>query len=556
MKHFCKFLTALLLLSTIAMAATTDLNKPRKVVTDASINAGESVFWSKDTVYVMDGYVYVEEGAVLTIESGAVIKGLETPTNGKSVLVISRGAKLYAQGTAVEPIIFTTEHDSVALMDTPEAGDRVDYRTDRSLWGGVVLLGRAQLNVSTEKVVEGLPDDPRAYYGGNDDADNSGVLRYVSIRYTGITVEANKELQGLTCGCVGSGTVIEYVESFMSGDDGFEFFGGTFNSKYLAAVFADDDAFDYDQGYRGKGQFWFALQAPDKGDKLGEYDSGDEGAYTATPLAQPMLYNVTYIGGGASSTEGEGIKYKEYGGGEHYNSIFTEMRKECVVVDSGAGETSYNRLGTGIKLENNLWFKSAGVGFDNATFLPQAFMKTYLESNSNWAEDPMLRAVGRLEANSLDPRPAVNSPAMTRALKSYPSDGFFTAVNYMGAFGQENWLSGWTALSHNGVATTNAQPSAIDDLPTRWNGKTSLSANYPNPFNPTTRIQFSLNQAGRVELNVYNMMGQKVKTLVNATKSAGTYTVEFDGAGLPSGVYFYQLTTPETSLNNKMMLLK
>ncbi|MCO6474303.1 MAG: hypothetical protein J5I57_11275, partial [Melioribacteraceae bacterium] len=163
------------------------------VVTDATIQGGQGdVYWTADNEYHIDGFVYVEEGTNLHIEAGTVIKGLETPSTGDiaSALIITRGAKIYAMGTKINPIIFTTEYDDVTLPDDG-TDPGVDYTIDTGLWGGLVVLGRSTLNVASEKVVEGLPaDEPRAQYGGNDDADDSGILRYISIRYTGITVES------------------------------------------------------------------------------------------------------------------------------------------------------------------------------------------------------------------------------------------------------------------------------------------------------------------------------------------------------------------------------
>ena len=276
-KKYLLIVLASFFVAAFATASTTDANKPRVIVKDGDIVAGQNVTWTKDKVYVLDGYVYAEDGAVLTIQGGTVVKALQKPSTGElaSALIISRGAKINAEGSAQEPVIFTSEKDSVALADNDPA-DGVDFKIDRGLWGGLILLGKGKLNIAAEFLVEGMPNDPRAFYGGNDDGDNSGVLRYVSIRYTGIVVEANKELQGLTLGCVGSGTTIEYIESFNSADDGYEWFGGTVNTKYLVSAFNDDDAFDYDQGFRGKGQFWFAIQSADRGNRLGEYARGDK----------------------------------------------------------------------------------------------------------------------------------------------------------------------------------------------------------------------------------------------------------------------------------------
>lgn len=558
MKLF-KVIFSLLLIPLFLLAQTTDVGKPRKIVNDGSVNAGQNVYWSKDTVYVMDGFVYVESGAVLTIQAGTVVKALETPSTGDiaSALIISRGARLYAEGTASEPIIFTSEYDSVALVDY-DPNDGVDYVTDRGLWGGVVVLGRGVLNIASEALVEGLPNDPRAFYGGNDDGDNSGVIRYVSIRYTGITVEANKELQGLTLGCVGSGTVVEYVESFNSDDDGFEFFGGTVNLRYLVSAFNSDDSYDYDHGFRGKGQFWFAIQKGDDGNRLGEYDSGDAGSLTATPLAQPVIYNVTYIGSGASSgntLNDFGLIYKEYGGGEHYNGIFMDFRGQAVKVDSGAGETSYNRLlNGGIKLENNIWFKAPGVTLQD--MVGQKFVRNYLAGSNNVVDDPLLSGISRENNNGLDPRPVLGGPAYTVNRKPIPAnDPFFKEVNYIGAFGKENWMDKWTALSHNNI---------IGNIFISIDSKKSLSTiqsyellqNYPNPFNPETQITFILPRAGKISLAIYNVLGQKVATLADGFYLAGIHRLTWNASNLASGIYFYQLETDSKILTRKIMVMK
>src|SRR5690606_39227492 len=173
---------------------------------------------------------------------------------------------------------------------------------DRGLWGGVILLGRASLNVAGgEEQIEGLPEsDVRGTYGGDDDDDDSGVMRYVSIRHGGARIAPDNEINGLTMGGVGRGTTIEHVEVFANQDDGFEWFGGTVNTRYLVAAFCGDDSFDYDEGFRGKGQFWFALQAGDDAGSGGEFDGGTT-PEDGQPYAIPTVYNMTLIGSGAAS---------------------------------------------------------------------------------------------------------------------------------------------------------------------------------------------------------------------------------------------------------------
>src|SRR4029434_9863774 len=138
---------------------------------------------------------------------------------------------------------------------------------------------------------------------GNNDEDNSGVFRYVSIRYAGVVFQPNKELNGLSLGAVGRGTTIEYVEAYGTADDGFEFFGGTVNTKYLVSAFNDDDTFDTDQGYRGKNQFWFSIQEDGKRDNGGEWNGEPNGiAVSNAPVANFKLYNATFIGAGNLGT--------------------------------------------------------------------------------------------------------------------------------------------------------------------------------------------------------------------------------------------------------------
>ena len=166
-----------------------------------------------------------------TIEAGTVIKGQPGQGENASALVVARGGKIFAEGTATNPIIFTSTADDVT--------DPNDLPLDaRGLWGGVIILGKASLNSSPgETPIEGIEvTETRGLYGGSDDADNSGVFRYVSIRYGGTDIGAGNEINGLTMGGVGSGTVIDHVEVANNADDGFEWFGGTVNASHLVVT--------------------------------------------------------------------------------------------------------------------------------------------------------------------------------------------------------------------------------------------------------------------------------------------------------------------------------
>src|SRR5262245_38146129 len=233
-----------------------------------------NVTWYSTNEYVLNGFIYVLDGAVLNIEPGTVVRGKAGTGLNSAALFITRGAKIFANGTRAKPIIFTSETD-----DLLDPNDIPLYA--RNLWGGIVVFGKAVLNTASDAtgngaspkydVFEGLADAQIGgqfvnRYGGNDDNDNSGIIRYCSIRYSSTTILVNKEINGLSLGAVGRGTKIENVECFAAGDDSVEFFGGTVNTKYMASIFCDDDNFDIDQGYRGKNQFWFSIQAPDRKD--------------------------------------------------------------------------------------------------------------------------------------------------------------------------------------------------------------------------------------------------------------------------------------------------
>ena len=175
-------------------------------------------------------------------------------------------------------------------------------------------------------------------YGGNNDDDNSGVLRYVSIRHAGFKVTADKELNGLTLACVGRGTTIDHVEMYAAADDGVEFFGGTVNTKYLVSAFNDDDAFDIDQGYRGKNQFWFAIQEPGTKDNGGEWNGEpNELVVSNTPLANFEIYNATWIGAGTGTTLNRGLLVRDYAAPMLHNSILTEFGGNGINVDPDSG---------------------------------------------------------------------------------------------------------------------------------------------------------------------------------------------------------------------------
>ena len=539
-----------------AMVPALALAQSTVEVSDSDIQPGQDVRWTAGNTYVLDGLVFVDEGATLTIEPGTVIKGKPGQGESASALVVARGGRILAEGTADNPIIFTAEADDV---DDPE-----DLPIDaRGLWGGVIILGRATLNSTPgESSIEGISvTETRGVYGGSDDSDNSGVFRYVSIRYGGTDIGAGNEINGLTMGGVGSGTLIEFVEVSNNQDDGFEWFGGTVNTRYLVSVFNGDDAFDYDEGFRGKGQFWFVLQAADAGNRAGEHDGGTD-PEDGQPYAIPTIYNATYIGSGTDSDNGSNdvvLKIRDNAGGRYVNSIFFDFAGEGLdVEDLDSGEDSRARMEAGdLVLANNIWYGFA-AGNTLEAIAPQDFVRAHLSANDNRAVDPQLQGVSRSRDMGLDPRPGAGSPALSGAAAP-PDDGFFEQTSYLGAFGPgDRWADDWTLLANLGIlaqgegTVVKAETALSGAVPTSY----SLDQNYPNPFNPSTTITYSLPRAGRVQLAIFDALGQHVATLVDGERRPGIYAVTMEASDLSSGVYFYRLKSSSGTMTRRMTLLK
>ena len=277
-----KLVSAFLLVSVLFACKKEDVDVPINVPTDKTItgNITTTTTLTSDKEWTLRGYVYVKEGATLIIEAGTVIK---SDIAEKGALCIERGAKIIAEGTATKPIVFTS--GKVAGERSP--GD----------WGGIVILGKAKTNRSSEPTIEGGVGRP---FGGSDDGDNSGILKYVRIEYAGIAALPNSEINALTLGGVGSGTVIENVQTIYANDDAFEFFGGTVSPKNLYAYATADDDFDFDFGYTGTVTNSIAKRDPlfvDNGDAGNGVECDNDGVGSlAQPFTHPKLIGMVLVG--------------------------------------------------------------------------------------------------------------------------------------------------------------------------------------------------------------------------------------------------------------------
>jgi hypothetical protein len=399
-----------------------------------------TVTWTKDNNYILEGFVFVNDDQVLTIEAGTVIRAKTGQGSAASALIVARGGKIIARGTSSEPIVFTVEDDDL------EGSVPVDAQ---GLWGGLIILGNAPLNLSNgEAHIEGIPlTEPRGVYGGPDPEDDSGILQYVSIRHAGTNIGEGNEINGLTLGAVGSTTTIDHIEVISCADDGFEFFGGNVDCKYLVSALNGDDAFDFDLGYQGKGQFWLAIQDPGEGDKVIECGGGID-PVTGQPYTIPVLYNLTCFGRGPGAGK-KLIDFSLNGGGTVANSVLVLQDKGCFVEYVEGSHDSYKQFEVAnLNVKNNVFFNVGNQTPDGifTVFASQGtdvtqqneIFVTYFTTAQNIIEDPGI-------TRDNDQYGLIPDDNVFDNLAEYP-DQWFDNVAYKGAFYTYTWVAGWTLL--------------------------------------------------------------------------------------------------------------
>ena len=502
-----------------------------------------------NNTYLLKGLVRVQSGATLTIQEGTKIYGANDGSpDPASALIIKPGGKLIANGTELNPIIFTSEFNRPGSSRLPTYGD----------WGGVIILGNAPINVpGGTAIIEGPGDS----FGGTNPDDDSGILRYVRIEYTGFAYSLNNEINGLTMGGVGRGTTLEYIQVSFGGDDSFEWFGGNVNAKYLVAFRGWDDDFDTDFGYTGKLQFLLGIRDPQIADQSTSngFESDNDGSGSLnTPITSPTWWNVTLIGPKANSGT---VINSLFGRGMHLRRSSLNKISNAIIMGwprgirlDGVNTVTGAQNGT-MWVDNAIisgWTSSAldvanadaVVGFDVNTWFANSDGRTFATNDEVMLTDPF-----NLENPNVTPLPG--SPALTGGATP-PNDGFFdvTAVT-PGALSDDpskNWTANWTTYPSGTVGVEDNETQVITEY--------KLEQNYPNPFNPSTVINFNLPQAAQVKLSVYNILGQEVAVLVDEFVNAGSYSKSFNASNLASGLYIYTLEAGSTKLSKKMTLLK
>lgn len=443
-----------------------------------------STTWTADKIYVLTGFVYVTNGATLTIEPGTIVKGDKST---KGTLVITRGAKISAIGTADKPIVFT----SAITAGGRSSGD----------WGGIILLGKAPINpTGGVATIEGglVPTgggDPVKYiqYGGTDATDNSGTIKYCRIEYAGIPFSPDNEINGLTMGGVGSGTTLDYIEVYRSGDDSYEWFGGTVTAKHLLSIGAIDDDFDTDFGFSGKVQFGLAQRAQviaDFSGSNGFESDNDASGSNNTPQTSAVFSNMTIVGplltvanataatpSGINANFQHGAQIRRNSAISIANSLITNYT-EGVYFDDGtvatAGATSTNYTAGRIVFTDNVIYncnnKSNEVKGQNKTLFETAIRAANAfdatKSVLDLLTDPLkygldFKASGN--ANQGTPNFTVKAGSAAAAGAAFTNaklaDSFFEKVAYKGAFGTTDWSTGWATYDPQNLPYTT--PGAI-----------------------------------------------------------------------------------------------
>ncbi len=394
--------------------------------------------WKKDREYILEGFVFVNDGQTLTIEPGTVIRFKTGQAENSSALIVSRGGKIIANGTREEPIIFTVEGDDLEGSVPKEA---------RGLWGGLIILGNAPINVQGgEASIDGIPyAEPRGIYGGNDENDDSGVLKYVSIRHGGTNIGEGNEINGLTLGGVGRKTEIDYIEVASNEDDGVEIFGGTVNLKHLVVSGCGDDVFDYDLGWTGNGQFWLGIQSRFLGDNLIEASGGLD-PINGTPYSLPNIFNATLIGNNGAGV-GTCAIFNNNAGGVLANSIFINKRNGIIIEVTDQQNDSYNQWLQGkLSVKNNLFFNIASSTPESTFKLSGNYnesMNYMWVSSFNTSKNKFLNPEIDLESGNYIPKSKLKGEMM-----DYPLP-WFQIVDFKGAFGEDNWIDGWTLIAED-----------------------------------------------------------------------------------------------------------
>jgi hypothetical protein len=513
-----------------------------------------TVNWSADTIYKLTGKVYVKAGGTLNIAPGTVIKGDKSAAG--SALIIVRGAKIYAIGTPTKPIVFTSSE----APGNKAMGD----------WGGVVIAGNARINVPTGIGTfeggnlanpDGTPSDGQ--YGGLNDLDNSGELKYVRIEYAGFAYAPNNELNSLTMGGVGSGTKISYVQCSYGLDDAFEWFGGTVSADHLIAFRGNDDDFDTDFGYSGKVQFGVCLRDTLVADAVSgamAFESDNDAAGSANgPKTQPVFSNMTLIGPRFTPTTTYDPNFRR---GAHIRrnsqmSLFNSIVMGWPTGIKIDGDSCQNNANNSLLKIKNTVISASNLNLDSAATTTawgiSAWYGTTGWDNMVYSANTDVMLSNPFNYTNPNFRPSAGSPMLSGASFADPflaSD--FSTVTYRGAFGADDWTADWTNFNPDTASYNYGYISVgLNEV-----NLTKLDVNvYPNPATNDASISFTMKESAMLNLEVVDLNG-KVMFAQKQQVNKGFNAVHFSTENFANGFYVIKLSGGNYTAAEKLSVLR
>jgi hypothetical protein len=551
-------------------------------------NSDKNFYFRKHNQYLLTGYVYVDSLTTLNIPAGTVIKG---DKETKGTLIIKRGGKLKAIGTNTDPIIFTSELPAGQRA----AGD----------WGGLVICGSSPNNISNNVQLEG---NYGAFHGGTNPNDNSGTIKFVRIEFSGIALNPNQEINGLTMGSVGAGTVLHHIQVSYNGDDSFEWFGGTVNSRYLIAYNTVDDMFDADNGFSGFNQWGIGISDPNVADvsKSNGFESdNNSGGTTATPRTKATFTNYALFGPYNPNNAGTAVTTisSNYATAAHlrrstqigiHNSVFVGWPKGLLLDgNTTLSDVVANNTGaaTSVTFANNVWSNinpaggsvSGGVLYSTAGTVPAGFaIADWAAANNNveleWSalkyQNPYgtaLNASGASFARNFAAKvgnPLATGASFTAArLATLPTGlgaaGLSNSVAYRGLGG--NWgasaLSPW--MNYNPQATNYDLGNYASYMaPQAVATERSIEATqfdfenvaiFPNPANEQTMFSVEFNNEGTATISIFNLAGQLVSQ-TRQTVAGGLNEFFFNTSSLENGLYIVSISNGVEVKSNNLMV--
>ncbi len=563
--------------------------------------------WTSTNVYHLKGVIYVKNGATLTIQAGTIIKGDKATPN--SSLIITKGAKIMAVGTATSPIVFTSDQDTAQR----NLGD----------WGGVIILGKATNNNPGDTGnVEGLAPTSDTQYGGGanpDDNDNSGVMQYVRIEFPGYVFQPSKEINGLTFGSVGRGTSIDHIQVSFSNDDSYEWFGGTVNCKYMIAYRGLDDDFDTDNGYSGYVQFGLSVRDPQIADNPtvstseGFESDNDPSGTTAAPQTRAIFSNMTLIGpyrGNTTSSIATGYRrgarirrnsalkimnsvFIDHSRGIHIDGALSEANatngtlkfKNNIVAGNSTGRVCEVNAGSSFDIHS--WFSASkndsfvsttgilitpynfttpdyrpaaaspalmGADFLDAIFSGLVFSVQKPIVGFNYIQDT---AKGSLKYNFTNTTDEKGNPVLYRWKFTNNIADTSSLKNTSFIFAAKgSYIVTLYALSTSGIDSISQNINAI---PTYVNGIIQTLINvciYPNPASENVTVSYTSQAAPPVRIDLYEITGKFVKSMPSEQYVSGNNKITMGTSELNQGWYLLKVSSADFSKTFKLVISK